>query len=409
MNGTLSRRRVCVGGVVWLWAAWVWGQAADPAAEVTVEKLKPHVEILASAEFGGRRGEGALRTAEYLKQQFELLQLRPAFNQETSYLQAIPLVDIRPAPAGKLPPDNHPKPQAAVIGGYNVAALLPGRDAKLADEYIVVSAHYDHLGVHRGKLYPGADDNASGVSMVLELGRLLAALPQRPARSILLVGFDLEERRMLGSYHFAAHPPVPIEQIKLFITADMIGRNAADLATEDVFVVGSEHAPLLRTMVEKSRLEKMLRVGYFGVDLIGDRSDYAAFRERSIPFLFFSTGEHAHYHSPLDTAENLDYRKLSLVSRLICRLTLHAAQAETLPTWQVEPQLDLEEVRIAHRLLDKMLQKPGLIPEAGWQRHLASNACQSLQLILDRGTISAAERTWLANFFQSMMQSGFGQ
>ena len=87
-----------------------------------------------------------------------------------------------------------------------------------------MSAHYDHLGVRGGVLYPGADDNASGVAMMLEVARSLTAAPDPPRRSLMFIGFDLEEVGLFGSRYFVAHPPVPLEQVVLFITADMIGR-----------------------------------------------------------------------------------------------------------------------------------------------------------------------------------------
>ena len=87
-----------------------------------------------------------------------------------------------------------------------------------------MSAHFDHLGVRSGVLFPGADDNASGVAMMLEVARSLTLSAEPPKRSVMFLGFDLEEIGLFGSRYFVEHPPVPLDRVALFITADMIGR-----------------------------------------------------------------------------------------------------------------------------------------------------------------------------------------
>ncbi len=116
----------------------------------------------------------------------------------------------------------------------------------LKNEWVIVSAHYDHLGVRGGVLYPGADDNASGVAMMLEVARSMAAQLDPPRRSLMFIGFDLEEIGLFGSRYFVAHPPVRLQQVVLFITADMIGRSMAGVCDDLVFVLGTENAPGLR-------------------------------------------------------------------------------------------------------------------------------------------------------------------
>ena len=101
-------------------------------------------------------------------------------------------------------------------------------------------------------LYPGADDNASGVAMMLEVARCLAAAPERPRRSVMFVGFDLEEIGLWGSRYFVEHPPVPLERVALFVTADMIGRSLGGVCDPYVFVMGTEHAPGLRPWIERA-------------------------------------------------------------------------------------------------------------------------------------------------------------
>ncbi|MBV9670101.1 MAG: M28 family peptidase, partial [Acidobacteriales bacterium] len=108
---------------------------------------------------------------------------------------------------------------------YNVVGLLPGRDPKLAAETIVISGHYDHDGTYGGNTYPGADDNASGSVGVMELARAFAANSTRPKRSLLFIVFAAEERGLLGSYYYTAHPLRPLATTRAVINFDMIGRN----------------------------------------------------------------------------------------------------------------------------------------------------------------------------------------
>ena len=116
----------------------------------------------------------------------------------------------------------------------------------------------------------------------------------------MFIGFDLEEAGLFGSRYFVAHPPVPLDRIALFVTADMIGRVLAGVCDEHVFVMGTEHAPGLRPWIEKAaRGPAADPSDLLGSDLLVlNRSDYGPFRSRSIPFLFFTTGENPRYHTP---------------------------------------------------------------------------------------------------------------
>src|SRR5207302_3398223 len=142
-------------------------------------RLRAVVEALASPEFGGRSGAGGEKTTAYLIEQFRRLKLEGLFQGE--YTQAIP---------GKEP---------GTRIGHNVGALLRGSDPLLRDQWVIVAAHFDHLGVRGGKLFPGADDNASGVAMMLEVARCVVAARTPPRRSIMFLGFDLEEVGLFGS------------------------------------------------------------------------------------------------------------------------------------------------------------------------------------------------------------------
>ncbi|HEY1066840.1 MAG TPA: M20/M25/M40 family metallo-hydrolase, partial [Pirellulales bacterium] len=311
-----------------------------------------------------------------------------------------------PAKSGEpLPIDAPPERDENETIGWNVAAVLPGGDPTLSQEFVVFGAHYDHLGVRRGQLHPGADDNASGVSALLEAARVLAAQKPAPKRSVLFIAFDLEEQGLFGSQHFVAAPPCPLASIKLFLNADMIGRDAGGVIEPFVFVIGSERAPELRQTVETARTESALQVGWLRADLIGPRSDHYPFEAKRVPFLFFCTGEHPDYHSPADVPERLNHEKHARIARLMTRTLLASANAEAAPAWRDEAVVDLEEVRTACRVLDALLATPGVLKEGTFQRGLAANTRSTLQGYLDRGNITAAERTWLVSMCKVLLES----
>jgi Zn-dependent M28 family amino/carboxypeptidase len=358
---------------------------------IEAHEVRPHVEFLASDELRGRRGRDALKAAEYLRAHFERLELQPLFS-DGDYFQSIP------GP----PRDDGTETRY----GQNVGAWLPGSDPKLRDEFIVVSAHYDHLGVRGGEIHPGADDNASGTSMLLEVAEEFAALQPSPKRSMVFIGFDLEERLLWGSRWFASHPPWPIEQIKLFTTADMIGRSLGDLPLNTVFVLGSEHGSGLDATLDEIGEPEGLTTARMGIDLIGTRSDYGPFRDRKIPFLFFSTGEHPDYHKPTDLPDRINYEQVAAVSSLIFRVTQTVADADTTPEWDEEVEPQLSEVRSVHRIATTLLAT-GEGKLNNFQKFIVNQAEVTTRQILERGRVTPDERVALIRIAQILLLSVF--
>jgi hypothetical protein len=355
------------------------GVEAELSQEIGVAELRAHVYRLASKEFLGRKGLGAARASRHIAAAFERLKLEPAFGD--SYFQPIPWLLADEAERDKS------------FVGRNVGGVLPGSDPKLKDEWVVLSAHFDHLGVDGDAFYPGADDNASGVAMLLEVAEALSFRKDRPKRSIYFVAFDQEEVGLQGSTHFAARPPRAFGKLKAFITADMLGRSMANVMDEYVFALGSESATALRKLVEGVKPPDGLKVGRLGADLVGSRSDYAPFRDRRVPFLFLSTGQHPDYHRTSDLPERIQYQKLARICRWVTELTFRLADDAEAPTWLENPdRLDLEEARTVQELLARALRS---YPLNDAQRQLVRESHDKLAGIVRRGKITAAERTWL--------------
>lgn len=215
---------------------------------------------------------------------------------------------------------------------YNVAGLLEGSDPVLKHETIIYSGHYDHDGVRDGRVYPGADDNASGTVGVIELARAYAAAGSRPRRSILFVVFAAEERGLLGSYYYAAHPLRPLDATRAVINFDMIGRNeAASTQTDGLMQIdadtsnelnftGSVYSPEYRAAIERNNAKVGLKLNYkwekdAALNLF-QRSDQFPFLLRDVPAVWWFTGFHPDYHQPSDSVEKINFVKMEKILRL---------------------------------------------------------------------------------------------
>jgi Zn-dependent M28 family amino/carboxypeptidase len=189
------------------------------------------------------------------------------------------------------------------IGG-NVIGLIPGRQSP--DRYIVVSAHYDHLGTRNGDIYNGADDNGSGVAALLTVGDFFVRYP--PRRSLLLVAFDAEELGLLGAHAFVDDPPVPLDSILLNVNLDMVSRSDR----RELYAAGTYHYPFLAPLLQEvaDRAPVSLLSGHDSPELgpgdnWTDLSDHGPFHRAGVPFLYFGVEDHRDYHRPSDTLENV--------------------------------------------------------------------------------------------------------
>jgi hypothetical protein len=215
-------------------------------------------------------------------------------------------------------------------GSVNVAGLLPGTDPKLGEETILVTSHYDHLGLQNGKLYPGANDNASGVAAMLEAARQLAA--RRLARAVLFVAFGSEEQLMLGSYHYVAHPLRRLETTVAVLNLDMIGRNeehtpesagayeVTAARSDQLNLVGAAFSPDLEATLRRQSAAAGLSLSTkFDRDSSIRalfRCDHLPFLQKGIPAVWLFGGFHPGYHEPVDTVDRLDFDKLVRAVRL---------------------------------------------------------------------------------------------
>ena len=212
--------------------------------------------------------------------------------------------------------------------GVNLLAHVAG--TQHPDRYLLLSAHYDHLGYQGAgakgsQIMSGADDNASGVASLLAVARHLMAHP--PAVSVLLAFFDGEEAELRGSKYFTMHPPVPLERIRANVNVDMIGRSS-DGALR---AAGTRHAPWIREAIESALGDDPPVPVKFGHDRFGwvpwldydwtEASDHFAFHEAGIPWVYIGTSNDAETHATADDFGSIDQEFFVAATELVIRAT----------------------------------------------------------------------------------------
>lgn len=191
----------------------------------------------------------------------------------------------------------------------NLFAMLEGTDPKLKDEYIIIGAHYDHLGwggptsnYHGNKpmIHNGADDNASGVAVMLEIARLLSE--QQPKRTIIFVSFTSEELGLLGSNYFVNHPPIDLSKVSMMVNLDMVGR----MQNDNLFAIGVASSSMFPSLLnELDSTDVTIKITQSESPIAA--SDNTSFYLKNIPSIFFFTGVHLDYHRPSDDWEKINY------------------------------------------------------------------------------------------------------
>lgn len=191
------------------------------------------------------------------------------------------------------------------FSGVNVIGVIPGTRA--TDKYIVVTAHYDHVGTNDGQIYNGADDNASGVATMLALAADLKR--QAPEHSVLIVALDGEERGLLGAKHFVEAPPVPLTSIAMNLNFDMTARAETD---GKLWVTGTYQNPQFRPILEPIPADGAVSLAFgkdtpqdTGSDNWVEASDHGAFYRAQVPFLYLGVNYHPDYHRPSDDFERI--------------------------------------------------------------------------------------------------------
>jgi hypothetical protein len=224
-----------------------------------------------------------------------------------------------------------------LVPARNVVGVIRGRERP--DEYVVLGAHYDHVGTRpaapvgvvtaQDTIFNGADDNASGTAALLMAARAFTSLApdERPARSILFVAFSAEELGLYGSRAFVARPPAPTASMVAMLNMDMVGRNSIDSLSVGGMSRSSDLAALL---AEANAADPFVIVDNIEKDFY--RSDQAPFARAGVPVLFFHSGDHPDYHRETDNPDRIDNAKVAKVARLVFRMAWLVAETPSRPT-----------------------------------------------------------------------------
>jgi len=235
---------------------------------------------------------------------------------------------------------------------HNVIAILPGSDPTLKNEYVMVGAHYDHVGMRvmpdgSDGLYNGADDDGSGTVAILAMAEAAAHTRVKPKRSLVFIWHTGEEKGLWGSNYFVNHPTIPLDKVKAMINIDMIGRTKegsppsernADLASRgSIYMIGPKvFSPELDTLLRRVNGETYqlnLDPRYDDrndPNRFWSRSDHVHYANAGIPIAFFFSGVHEDYHQPGDEVEKIDFGQLEKVSRYILTSLWEIATRDTL-------------------------------------------------------------------------------
>ena len=289
-------------------------------SEITENELKDHILFLASEKNAGRYpGTKANRdVVKYIVKDFKKQGLLPLAKGYKQKFKARLRVEKGAAE----------KPLAKTS---NVVAYLEGNDPLLKNEYIILGAHYDHLGLggpgsksdQKNTIHYGADDNASGTAALLEIAEKVAANKQLLKRSVIFIAFGAEEQGLLGSQYFLDHPLVPLAEIKLMINMDMVGRlNEAN----HVYMNGAGTFPkgveFMQTLGESLHLTPVVHAGSVG------GSDHVSFYKAGLSVLGVHTGAHPQYHMPEDIADLINIPGEKKVSDYIYKALMEFATTD---------------------------------------------------------------------------------
>ena len=301
--------------------------ASDKYAEsITSEELSDLIYEFSSDKFEGRNtGEPGQKLAvEFIRDFYKSNNIIKAENTE-DYFQKF-LVDFDSRQVTR--PDNINQDNIDWVKTENVAAIIEG--STYPNEYIVLTAHLDHVGIENGEIFNGADDDGSGSMALLEIAEAfkLAELDgNRPKRSIVILHVSAEEKGLLGSKYYTDNPLYPLDETITNLNVDMIGRTDPTRNSnndEYIYLIGTDR---LSTMLH----ETSEKVNYKTVNLELDyrfnalddpnrfyeRSDHWHFAKNNIPVIFYFSGTHEDYHQPTDTAEKIRYELLTKRTRLI--------------------------------------------------------------------------------------------
>jgi hypothetical protein len=358
---------VLIAGVQFLLVGCVCIPKEPLDAAIQEEELAEHVRFLAQPRLRGRKpvSMGSWHARRYIKERFRAYGLVP-WGEAAGYEQPI-------------------------VVGTNVVGVLPGWDAELADQIVLVSAHYDHLG----KGYLGAADNASGVAAMLEIAERLSQREERPRRSVCFAAFDREETGLFGSFAFTCREDFSPSKIAATINVDMLGRRFLDVLDSTLFVIGTESYPALREQILRSAETCRIQMIPLGTDVVPTRGDHAPFEPVPTPSLFFSCGEFSDYHKKSDTRDKLDYDELKRSTEVISDTIEILCKADGIQQRVVPTEGDRGELSAVKSVIRRLLDEEESLDLTDGQREAGGSLLERVESMLAAKDYSLEDRKML--------------
>lgn len=305
---------------------WAKGNKKMSAEEKGISVInrttaEAQVEFLACDELEGREAgvRGSIIAGNYIVSLLKQMGMKPLYE---NFFQPFEAYRVERQKKGRL--QVHPDSIAIIKKGihqkYSMRNILAKIEGKNKDEIVIIGAHYDHLGMDQmlngDKIYNGADDNASGVSAVLQIAKAFLATGQQPERTVIFAFWDGEEKGLLGSKSFALTYP-SMDKVKGYLNFDMIGRNNDENRPKHVVYFYTENTPAfgewLKSDIRKYNLQ--LEPDYRPWDKPVGGSDNATFALRNIPIMWYHTDGHPDYHMPGDEASKINWEKLVEITK----------------------------------------------------------------------------------------------
>lgn len=364
---------------------------------ITDEWLEERLVALSADDMNGRNNltPGGKKAREYLKQQ---------------------MADIGLLPAGAN------SWEEAFSKGVNIIGMIPGQDPILKDQYVILSAHYDHLGrvgdpsnqCRRGTpgepICNGAADNASGCAAILAVAKALLDSGIVFRRSVLVIFFDAEEDGLLGSKYFVqAGGLYPMQSIAAVFNLDLVGTRIFK-GVDSTYALGTERTVGLRERILAN--SALLGLSTYPVSAFfdgsdnGERSDHYYFVQAGVPAIFFSSGAPPEYHSPADKIDIIDREKLLLTTKHLFLMTLDTVNDDQRPSFSQEPVRTVDDAVALHALGEHLLADPA---SAGLDDPLMLSIVQGwmvqLQGHIDHPPRTEAEWETYEDFVHSVLQA----
>ena len=255
------------------------------AQKINQNTLLNDIQTLSSDSFEGRKtgSTGNLKAADYITNRFDEIGLK-SYNQNYRH------------------PFTFRNRRNEEIQGINLIGYIKGK----SENVIIISAHYDHVGINNSEIFNGADDNASGVAVILASAKYF--MENKPLNTLLFVAFDAEEMGLQGAYSFLDNPPIPRELIKLNINLDMVSHNDKS----ELYAAGTFKSPAIKDIIQNADQNTgiSIKFGHDQPDMGKDdwtmQSDHGPFAKENIPFLYFGVEDHNDYHKPSDDFDNIN-------------------------------------------------------------------------------------------------------